>query len=594
VDAIKIIPSIVPTLRPYIDGIESRTNNIPSIVPTLRPYVDGIEGRTNYIPTSLPSQAGKIPSLEIQLAYSHSSYPTSWGSKATVRYLVDRIPTIENYAGRVPSSLPSQASNIPTIIPTIAPRVPTALYPTISTIKTVDIPTIISKLDTVQSNQQTLMNEIFDVKLLLALKANETMDELKEHLNTLHSRVQLRPTSSPTLSPTNPTLGPTYDPTYDPTRDPTTDPTRHPTLEPTVPSAAPTADPTRDPTIDPTSDPTMEPTLEPTDSPTKDPSSDPTRDPTSDPIVDPTADPTNEPTMEPTLEPTEIPTKEPSSDPTVDPTAVPIADPTDDPTPAPTTTWIAGLTLGGSNNSYDGEIIDIGSNEFNSLFQASSYHIIQRECSSCADNYRFLYYRRLTNTGSFDAYSYMKSWSTSTGNVLLQDFRIFSTIASALTNDINGLWFGCYSGPPVGAFGHCYRFPNEYKNCQFGLDATGSNFDPDDVCNKPTKFSIFVGEPSYYGVQNPVQNALSNDRVPITENYDVFGDDHDHGFELKGHGNIMIMINAKEFDVVMIFVMFLLLVGLNVIICKYGCCGCGKLPKSKCKAVKLEDSEFKR
>eukprot|EP00486_Rosalina_sp_Unknown_P003694 CAMPEP_0201577094 /NCGR_PEP_ID=MMETSP0190_2-20130828/23298_1 /ASSEMBLY_ACC=CAM_ASM_000263 /TAXON_ID=37353 /ORGANISM="Rosalina sp." /LENGTH=281 /DNA_ID=CAMNT_0048008743 /DNA_START=198 /DNA_END=1040 /DNA_ORIENTATION=- len=135
----------------------------------------------------------------------------------------------------------------------------------------ISINNIHNTLDAIGHNQQSLANSIFDIELILAERHDQTIDELKEHLDLLHSRVQLRPTSSPTLNPTRPTIEPTNDPTYDPTTDPTVDPTRDPTLEPTIPTAQPTKIPTSDPTIDPTIEPSMDPTSVPSAEPTLSP-----------------------------------------------------------------------------------------------------------------------------------------------------------------------------------------------------------------------------------------------------------------------------------------------------------------------------------
>lgn len=318
-------------------------------------------------------------------------------------------------------------------------------------------PTTFGDKSTIRYEIEQIKSKLFDIELILAERHNQTIDELKDYLDGLHSRVQLRPTSAPTLSPTDPTMKPT------------TDPTKSPTQDPTIPSANPTEDPTPAPSQDPTA-----------------------------PTVDPTVDPTMEPTLEPTYDPTKCPTE------TEEPTQVP----TEFPTPAPTTTWVEVLTLGGNDNSYNGEIIDLKSVVFNSIFQTSDYHIIQRECATCSDDYQYLYYRRITDTESVDVYSLITSWSTDTGNVIMKDFMLFTSIQTALSNDARGLWFVCDPvTTSIGAFGECYKFPGEHEYCQYGLDANDSNFDPSDTCNKPTKFSIFVGKADYYNVTNDVKST---------------------------------------------------------------------------------------
>ena len=128
----------------------------------------------------------------------------------------------------IPTNLPSQAGKIPGMY--------NHVFSTIPSIQNYvdDIPSIISKLN-------TLANSIFDIELILAQRHNQTMDELKQYLDGLHSRVQLRPTAAPTLTPSN-----------DPTLEPTIDPTTEPTSNPTEPSTNPTIDPTQYPTAEPT------------------------------------------------------------------------------------------------------------------------------------------------------------------------------------------------------------------------------------------------------------------------------------------------------------------------------------------------------
>ena len=60
------------------------------------------------------------------------------------------------------------------------------------------------------------------------------------------------------------------------------------------------------------------------------------------------------------------------------------------------------MTLGGDDNEYNGENIDIGQDDFNLEFQNSEYHIIKRECDSCVDDYKVIYYKRLSNADTFD------------------------------------------------------------------------------------------------------------------------------------------------------------------------------------------------
>lgn len=116
--------------------------------------------------------------------------------------------------------------------------------------------------------------------------------------------------------------------------------------------------------------------------------------------------------------------------------------------------WINALTLGYPTNYYNGTLIDIGEQSFNNLFQNTQLNepIIRRQCSSCIDTHKDIYYKRYTNINTFNAYSAMKNWQ-SINNTISIDFNLFSSLQDALT-DTNP-WTYCNFDDAVGAFRDC-------------------------------------------------------------------------------------------------------------------------------------------
>ena len=109
-------------------------------------------------------------------------------------------------------------------------------------------------------------------------------------------------------------------------------------------------------------------------------------------------------------------------------------------------TWTVGFSLGGADNTYQGELIDIGESVFNELFKNSGdYPIIRRECVnngtySCASSHQDIYYKRLSNKNTFDAYDNMKvTWSVINDNIKGTHFDLYSSLQDALSGTINGV-----------------------------------------------------------------------------------------------------------------------------------------------------------
>eukprot|EP01084_Bolivina_argentea_P185332 319587_1 len=72
--------------------------------------------------------------------------------------------------------------------------------------------------------------------------------------------------------------------------------------------------------------------------------------------------------------------------------------------------WTDVLTLGNNDNQYGAEDIDIGEHAFNALFRNSGGHpIIRRQCLDCDADFKNIYYKRLKDKDSSNAYNNMKT-----------------------------------------------------------------------------------------------------------------------------------------------------------------------------------------
>ena len=123
-------------------------------------------------------------------------------------------------------------------------------------------------------------------------------------------------------------------------------------------------------------------------------------------------------------------------------------------------TFLDVLTLGGTDNSYDGQLIDVGRDSFNDIFRDSSNcPIIRRICKSsgsysCVASHQTIYYKRLRNKDSFDAYGNMKETWSSIDNVLGIDFNLYSSLQDVLS-DTNAWTYCNYDDEGIGSFRDC-------------------------------------------------------------------------------------------------------------------------------------------
>jgi len=107
------------------------------------------------------------------------------------------------------------------------------------------------------------------------------------------------------------------------------------------------------------------------------------------------------------------------------------------------TTWTLQLSKGSYGTT------DNGQSTFNTAVWNSANHIVKRLCSSCSSDYQEMYYRRLTDTSSFDVYDSLKENWFSADNTLGTDFCIYSSYDNAVAN--TNCWSACnYDDPGIG------------------------------------------------------------------------------------------------------------------------------------------------
>jgi len=108
------------------------------------------------------------------------------------------------------------------------------------------------------------------------------------------------------------------------------------------------------------------------------------------------------------------------------------------------TTWTLQLS-----NTWPTATTDNGESTFNTAVWNSANHIVKRLCSSCSSDYQEMYYKRLTDTSSFDVYDSLKENWFSADNTLGTDFCIYSSYDNAVAG--SNCWASCnYDDPGIG------------------------------------------------------------------------------------------------------------------------------------------------
>lgn len=106
-------------------------------------------------------------------------------------------------------------------------------------------------------------------------------------------------------------------------------------------------------------------------------------------------------------------------------------------------TWPVVLAKGNFGN------INIGEAAFNEMFRNSQSHIARRECQDCTGTHQLIFYKRLTNVDSFNAFDYLANNWFSSNNNLNSDMQLFSTYEDAVSG--NNPWQYCnYDDSGVG------------------------------------------------------------------------------------------------------------------------------------------------
>merc|ERR1712228_1146942 len=107
------------------------------------------------------------------------------------------------------------------------------------------------------------------------------------------------------------------------------------------------------------------------------------------------------------------------------------------------------LTLDGSGTAP----FNVGQNEFNSLIWNSRTSVIKRTCPKCLSTHQNIYYKRYTETDTFDGYNTMITWPTQEMGV---DFQLYSNWDDAINDNVNSAWQFCnYDSAGVSAFRDC-------------------------------------------------------------------------------------------------------------------------------------------
>ena len=173
-------------------------------------------------------------------------------------------------------------------------------------------------------------------------------------------------------------------------------------------------------------------------------------------------------------------------------------------------------------NRYFDEFIDIGKNVFNDLFRNSGdYPIIRRQCRStgnysCSSHLQVIYYKRLRNKDTFDAYGNMKELWSSSDNILGTDFNLYSTLSDALS-DTNAWTFCNYDDTTlnIAAFRDCG--PSQSNGGQWTVDVFTFPADQSLYSIKEVLFSIYTPRNGTYDYYNNMKVWTSPNNILGTD-----------------------------------------------------------------------------
>jgi hypothetical protein len=124
-------------------------------------------------------------------------------------------------------------------------------------------------------------------------------------------------------------------------------------------------------------------------------------------------------------------TASPTDTPTASPTKHPCNDGSGD---CDTELWTVWYAKGSYGNT------DVGISSFEPLFQASANSIVLRKCSNCAATHQHIFYKRITDIGTYNPYSVLIDAWVSTNNLLNTNFELFSTYDDAIAGINKWTW----------------------------------------------------------------------------------------------------------------------------------------------------------
>jgi len=148
-------------------------------------------------------------------------------------------------------------------------------------------------------------------------------------------------------------------------------------------------------------------------------------------------------------------------------------------------------------------LLDLGEQTTNKLFNV--YKIFKRDCLSCGDEYKEIYYKRLTDIPeNFSIYSQFNNW-TNVNNVLNTDFKLYSTLED-LINDTNAWDFCNYNDPNIGFPRDCGSSTTSNMGGQWNSLTRGGQ--------PNVKYSIVtLGEVVYFDESNCKDNPFNGDSL---------------------------------------------------------------------------------
>lgn len=116
----------------------------------------------------------------------------------------------------------------------------------------------------------------------------------------------------------------------------------------------------------------------------------------------------------------------------------------------------------------------VGQDDFNALFEGSQSKTLVRYCPNCYDSHQVLFYKRISDIGSFDAYNALVCNFTSADNELNTDFELYNSMEDFLLGA--NQWSYCYFMDGYGFPGRCgATYSTYYQSSQFSSTCPSSH-----------------------------------------------------------------------------------------------------------------------